>query len=44
MLRTLLSVVAGIAAWFVLVTIADRVMRAEWPAYQAVWSAMAFAL
>jgi len=44
MLRTILSVVAGIAVWFVLVTIADRVMRAEWPAYQAAWSAMAFIL
>jgi hypothetical protein len=44
MLRTVLSVVAGLVAWFVLVTIADRGMRAEWPAYQAVWSAMTFTL
>ena len=44
MLRTILSVAAGMVTWFVLVTIADRVMRAEWPAYQAVWSAMAFTL
>lgn len=44
MLRTILSVVAGLVAWFVLVTIADRVMRAQWPEYQAVWSAMAFTL
>jgi hypothetical protein len=44
MLRTILSVVAGAVAWFVLVTIADRAMRAQWPEYQAVWSAMAFTL
>ncbi len=44
MLRTILSVVAGIAAWVVLVTIADRAMRAAWPEYQAAWSAMAFTL
>lgn len=44
MLRTILSVVAGAVAWFVLVSIADRVMRAQWPEYQAVWSAMAFTL
>jgi hypothetical protein len=44
MLRTIGAVVAGAVAWFVLVTIADRVMRAEWPEYQAVWSAMAFTL
>ncbi|HEX4292778.1 MAG TPA: hypothetical protein VHZ29_01455 [Rhizomicrobium sp.] len=44
MLRTVLSVIAGMAAWLVLVTIADRVMRAQWPEYQAVWSAMAFTL
>jgi hypothetical protein len=44
MLRTVLSVVAGAVAWLVLVTIADRVMRAQWPEYQAVWSAMAFTL
>ena len=44
MLRTVLSVVAGLVAWFVLVTIADRLMRAGWPAYQAAWGAMAFTL
>lgn len=44
MLKTIGAVIAGAVLWFVLVTISDRVMRAEWPEYQAVWSAMAFTL
>jgi len=44
MLKTIGAVVAGAVLWFVLVTIADRVMRAAWPEYRAVWSAMAFTL
>jgi hypothetical protein len=44
MLKTIGAVVAGAVLWIVLVTIADRVMRAAWPEYQAVWSAMAFTL
>jgi hypothetical protein len=44
MLRAVLGVVAGLVVWFVVVTVADRAMRAGWPAYQAVWSANAFTL
>ena len=44
MLKTIGAVVAGAVLWIVLATIADRVMRAEWPEYQAALSAMAFTL
>jgi|HubBroStandDraft_5_1064220.scaffolds.fasta_scaffold37776_3 hypothetical protein len=44
MLKTIGAVAAGALLWIVLASITDRVMRAEWPQYQAVWSAMAFTL
>ncbi len=44
MLKTIGAVVAGAVLWIVLVSIADRVMRAAWPEYQAALSAMAFTL
>ena len=44
MLKTIGAVVIGAALWLILVSISDRVMRAAWPEYQAVFSAMAFTL
>jgi hypothetical protein len=43
-MRTVLGVVAGIVAWFVIVTIIDRTMRYFWPDYAAVFTAMTFTL
>jgi hypothetical protein len=44
MLRTIGAVIAGAVLWFVLVTIGDRILRAQWPAYLAAWPTMAFTL
>ena len=44
MLKTIGAAVAGAVLWLVLVSISDRFMRAAWPEYQAVFSAMAFTL
>jgi hypothetical protein len=43
-IRTVLSVVAGVVAWLVVVTIIDRPMRYFWPDYAAVFQAMTFTL
>ena len=44
MVRNVLSVLAGIVAWLVVVTIIDRPMRYVWPDYAAVFQAMTFTL
>jgi hypothetical protein len=44
MIRTVLSVVAGVVIWLVVVTVIDRTMRYFWPDYAAVFAAMAFTL
>jgi hypothetical protein len=42
MLRTVLSVVAGVATWFVAVTVLNLGLRYGWPAYHAAEPAMTF--
>ena len=44
MVRTVLSVVAGFVAWWIVVTIIDLPMRHFWPDYAAVYKAMTFSL
>ncbi|HTT96871.1 MAG TPA: hypothetical protein VMF58_02390 [Rhizomicrobium sp.] len=44
MVRTILSVAAGVIAWLVLVTVMDRTMRHFWPDYAANFVAMTFTL
>lgn len=44
MVRTVLSVVAGVVAWLLLVTLMDRTMRHFWPDYAANFAAMTFTL
>jgi len=42
--RTVLGVIAAIAAWLVIVTLIDRPMRYVWPDYAANFAAMTFTL
>src|SRR5262245_9550847 len=44
MARNVLGVVAGLAAWLIVVTVAGAAMRLSWPAYASVADAMAFTL
>lgn len=44
MTRNVLSVVAGLAAWIIIAIIAGFIMRASWPAYASVATAMTFTL
>ena len=44
MARTILGVVAGLVAWFVVTTAAGLVLRLSWPAYVRVADTMAFTL
>jgi hypothetical protein len=42
--RAILGVVAGLAAWIIIVLAAGGLLRAAWPAYAAVAEAMTFTL
>lgn len=42
--RNVLGVVAGLAGWAVVASIAGLIMRLSWPAYASVASAMTFTL
>jgi hypothetical protein len=42
--RTILGVVAGFVAWFVIMTVSDRSMRFFWPDYAAGWPTNTFDL
>lgn len=44
MVKIVLGVIAGLAAWMLLVTIGGAIMRASWPEYAAVAGSMAFTL
>lgn len=44
MVRTVLSVIAGLAAWIVVVMAVDIAMRHFWPEYAAVFKALTFTL
>jgi hypothetical protein len=44
MLRTILAVIAGFVAWWLVVTVIDRTMRFFWPDYAAVFQALTFTL
>jgi hypothetical protein len=44
MARNVLGVVAGLAGWAIVASIAGLVMRLSWPAYASVASAMTFTL
>ena len=44
MARGALGIVAGLAVWVIVVTVAGSVMRAAWPAYASVADAMTFTL
>ncbi|HKE88569.1 MAG TPA: hypothetical protein VKB50_32650 [Vicinamibacterales bacterium] len=44
MARGTLGVIAGLAVWFIVVTVAGPIMRAAWPAYASVADAMTFTL
>jgi hypothetical protein len=44
MVRTVLAVIAGFVAWWVVVTLIDRPMRYFWLDYAAVYQAMTFTL
>ena len=44
MAKNIFGVVAGLAVWMIVATVADRTMRALWPAYASVVSAMTFTL
>ncbi len=44
MRKSILGVVAGLVAWLAIVTVAGLIMRASWPAYASVASAMTFTL
>src|ERR1700679_3589377 len=44
MLRTIGAVVAGVVVWLVCAEIFALTLRAIWPAYLAMWKAMAFTL
>lgn len=42
MARNILGVIAGLAGWIIIATVAGLIMRASWPAYVSVASAMTF--
>ena len=42
--RAILGVVAGLAAWIIVVLVAGALLRAAWPAYAGVAEAMTFTL
>ena len=44
MAKNILGVVAGLAVWVIVATFAGFIMRASWPAYASVASAMTFTL
>jgi hypothetical protein len=44
MLRLIGGIIAGVVAWFIIVTVLDIGLRFGWPAYGAVEKAMAFTL
>jgi hypothetical protein len=44
MARTILGVVAGLAAWATIVVVAGGIMRRSWPEYASVADAMTFTL
>src|SRR5262245_30453964 len=44
MARKIVGVVAGLAAWMTIATVAGSIMRASWPAYASVADAMTFTL
>jgi hypothetical protein len=44
MVRRILAVLAGLAVWVLVITIAGLIIRATWPAYVAVANAMTFTL
>jgi hypothetical protein len=44
MARKALSVIAGLAVWIAVATVAGVIMRAAWPAYASVADAMTFTL
>jgi|SRR6516225_9106626 hypothetical protein len=44
MAKTALGVVAGLAVWMIVATVAGLIMRNAWPAYAAVADAMTFTL
>src|SRR5262245_21262088 len=44
MAKNIFAVVAGLAVWMIVATVAGRIMRASWPAYASVESAMMFTL
>ena len=44
MAKNIIGVVAGLAVWMIVATIAGVIMRVAWPAYASVASAMTFTL
>jgi hypothetical protein len=44
MSKSILGVVAGLMAWVAIITVAGLIMRASWPAYASVATAMTFTL
>ena len=44
MVKNIIGVVAGLAVWMIVATIAGVIMRVAWPAYASVASAMTFTL
>ena len=44
MAKNVLGVVAGLAAWIIVATLAGLIMRVSWPAYATVAKAMTFTL
>lgn len=44
MVKQILGIVAGLAVWMVIVSVAGAVMRLSWPAYARVVDAMTFSL
>jgi uncharacterized membrane protein (Fun14 family) len=44
MVKAIIALVAGLAVWIALVTVAGLIMRSSWPAYASVADAMTFTL
>src|SRR5215470_8584151 len=44
MVKNIIGVVAGLAVWMIVATIAGFIMRVSWPAYASVASALTFTL
>src|SRR5262245_45159948 len=44
MAKNIIGVVAGLAVWVIVATVAGLIMRVSWPAYASVASAMTFTL